>query len=175
MHMTEHFRESADGGAQLLELPYAGGDLSMVVLLPTAPDGLPALEKTLSNERLTALLLRARSQKVDLTLPRFTLSDRHSLGPVLSAMGMPSAFSDLKADFSGITGKRGISITQVVHQANVEVDEKGTVAAAATGVTMGIRAVSAPVVFHADHPFIFLIRDVKSGSIIFLGRVVKPR
>ena len=174
MHLTGHFRCSADAGAQLLELPYQGGALSMIVLLPTTPDGLPALEKTLSNDRLTALLLRATSKEVEVTFPKFKLSDRHSLGPILSAMGMPSAFSDLKADFSGMTGKRGISITQVVHQADVEVDEKGTVAAAATGVTMGIRAMTQPVVFRADHPFVFLIRDVKSGSILFLGRVVKP-
>jgi serpin B len=149
----------------------------MTVLLPDAIDGLPALEAGLTDEKLTQWLSKLRSQKVAVALPRFKVTSEFSLGQTLARMGMPLAFDRNRADFSGITEVEPLYIAAVVHKAFVEVNEEGTEAAAATGVVMKARAALRPepvAVFRADHPFLFLIRDLKSGSILFLGRVVNP-
>jgi len=113
---------------------------------------------------------------VDVSLPRFRLTQDLELGDTLAAMGMPDAF-DGNADFSGITGKRDFLISNVIHKAYVDVNEEGTEAAAATAVVMEAGAVfrpEPPEVFHADHPFLFLIRDESSGAILFMGRMAAP-
>ncbi len=114
--------------------------------------------------------------RVQLSLPKFKMTESCELKPVLAELGMPLAFKLGKADFSGITGTRELAISDVVHKAFVEVDERGTEAAAATAVVFARAAIVAkpPIVFRADHPFLFLIRDTHSGSILFLGRLVKP-
>ena len=112
--------------------------------------------------------------EVIVTLPRFEMSSKSRLRPVLSDLGMPLAFGQ-SADFSGMNGERDLFISSVIHQANVKVDEEGTVAEAATAVIMNKRAMKKPAVFKADHPFVFLIRDNGSGSILFMGRLVDPR
>ena len=111
-----------------------------------------------------------------MSLPKFKLTGECDLKDALSELGMPVAFDPARADFSGITGTRDLAISAVVHKAFVEVEEKGTEAAAATGVVMTRTAVVAapPTVFRADHPFFFLIRDTRTGSILFLGRLVRP-
>jgi serpin B len=168
-----------DGGTfQLLELPYARDELSMVVLLPKDVDGLPALEAQLSEANLTGWLGRTTRPPVMVELPKFSLTETLQLADVLGRMGMPRAFDPARADFSGMNGKRDLSISRVIHKAFVDVNEKGTEAAAATAVTMTRAAAIVPpkpVTFRADHPFIFLIRDRATGSILFLGRLVEPK
>jgi len=161
-------------GLQVLELPYAGEELSMVVLLPRAADGLPALEQALSAKALAGWLAKLGRQKVNVVLPRFKMTSDLELRDALSALGMRDAFTD-KADFSGMDGTHYLFLSQVVHQAYIEVNEEGSEAAAATGVVMKLRATPAPPPeFRADHPFLLLIRDTRNGSILFLGRVANP-
>ena len=156
----------------MLELPYVGDRLSMVLLLPKEVDGLAAVEEALNRENLEKWLGQLREQPVRVSLPRFKLDSRFELSKTLEAMGMVNAFSGAKADFSGMTGRRDLFISLVVHQAEVEVNEEGTEAAAATAVLM--RKGPLPTAFTADHPFCFLIRDKETGSILFLGRVMNP-
>lgn len=163
---------------QVLELPYAGEELSMVVLLPRKADGLADLERQLTPENLKKWTNGLRKQEVEIFLPRFRMSSRFDLGGTLSSMGMVDAFVRGKADFSGMDGKQGwLYIGIVVHKAFVDVNEEGTEAAAATGVGVAAAAVAMPVrmpVFRADHPFFFLIRHNATGSILFMGRVLNP-
>src|SRR5262249_24761577 len=119
-----------------------------------------------------------RRRKVQVFLPRFKLTSQFSLGGMLAEMGMGLAFSRDRADFSGISTREKLHISAVVHKAFVDVNEEGTEAAAATGVMVATRAAMVkqqPTVFRADHPFLFLIRDTRSGCVLFLGRVVNPR
>ena len=176
MHQTGKFKYAAPDGLQVLELPYAGGDFSMVVLLPRKRDGLGDLEKNLSVENLAKWLKALRRRKVVVALPRFKATSEFGLGGVLKSMGMRDAFDASAADFSGMTGRRDLFIQAVVHKAFVEVNEEGTEAAAATGVVVGLTSVAlSPPVFRADHPFLFLIRDRRSGSILFIGRLMNPQ
>jgi len=161
---------------QALELPYAGRELSMVVLLPKKADGLPELEKAVTAPKLAALLSTLRAREVAAYLPRFKMETSFALKPTLEALGMKRAFSR-DADFSGISTLAELYVSAVLHKAYVVVNEEGTEAAAATGVVMKTRAIRPhpPVpVFRADHPFLFLIRDAKTGSILFLGRLTSP-
>jgi serine protease inhibitor len=179
MHLSGGFRYFNGGSFQALEIPYKGNELSMIVLLPNALDGLAALEGQLTDEPLDAWLAKmSYARKVNLALPRFTLTQQFTLNQTLGAMGMQSAFSPTAADFSGITGNRSLWISEVIHKAFVAVDEQGTEAAAATAIGMRALAMMSdsnpPIEFRADHPFLFLIRDTKSGSILFLGRVSDP-
>lgn len=171
MKLAGRFRICSTDGVQLLELPYAGNDLAMVMLLPEKVDGLAALEQSLTAEAFAAWLARLREREVTVYLPRFKVMAEFELADVLPKMGMIDAFG-AKADFSGIDGKRGLFISNVVHKAFVGVDEEGTEAAAATGVVM--KRVSVPLVFRADRPFVFMIRHNATGSILFMGRVVNP-
>ena len=155
----------------VLEIPYAGKALSMVILLPTAADGLAALERALTASRLAEWLPKRKPSTVNISLPRFKIATPVNLTKTLAEMGMPLAFSG-GADFSGMTGKRDLFIGNVVHKAFVEVNEEGTEAAAATAVLM--KRAAMPPSFTADHPFLFLIRDKRSGSILFMGRVLNP-
>jgi serpin B len=167
--------EHYDGGDfQLLELPYAGYEVSMLVLLPKKVDGLADLEKRLKPEQLAGWIKNMQTTTVRVTLPRFKLSGQFELKETLGDMGMPSAFSRT-ADFSGMTGQRDLQISKVVHKTFVDVTEDGTEAAGATAVVIEkSSAPPKPVEFRADHPFIFLLRDDRSGSILFLGRLVQP-
>lgn len=168
------YADIPDKHLQILELPYEGEDLSMVILLPAEKDGLAELEQLLSMENLDGWFESLWQQKVMVYIPKFKLSSGLILGETLSAMGMPDAFSEMSADFSGMGSSRDLHISAVFHKAFVEVNEEGTEAAAATAVIMKGRGLSfSPTpTFRADHPFIFLIRDNRSGSILFLGRVV---
>ena len=176
MNQTGPFGYLDGGTFQALELPYKGNTLSMVILLPKSVDGLAALESAMTLEKLDAWLKKVSPQRVRVSLPKFKLTGEFRLDEVLKELGMPSAFQADSADFSGMTGTRELSISAVVHKAFVEVQEKGTEAAAATAVVMGRAAMIAPppTAFRADHPFLFLIRDVQSGAILFLGRLVRP-
>ncbi len=175
------------GGFQVVELPYRGGDVSMVVLLPGSPGGLGSIERLLTADRLAGWLDQLESRCVDVQLPRFHLEQARPLDQALQAMGMKRAFVEPiageGADFTGMTGSSNpadaLFVGGVLHRALVDVNEKGTEAAAATAV--GMKAtVAAPgakpfvPAFRADRPFLFLIRDARSGGILFLGRYARP-
>ena len=173
MRQRGKFAYGVVGNVQVLELPYVGKDLSMFVLLPKEVDGLADLEKSLSEETLNTWTSGLREQTVEVLLPKFKMTSGFRLEKVLGAMGMPLAFSD-KADFSGMTGQRGLFISAVIHKAFIDVNEEGTEAAAATAVVMRAPAPPNPI-FRADHAFLFLIRDNRTGSILFLGRMMNPK
>ncbi len=156
----------------VLELPYTGRDLSMFVFLPDAVDGLPALEQRLTPENLDAWMQSVADTKMRMTLPRFEVESFFNLNGALADLGMPDVFSPGQADLSGINGARNLFVQAAVHKAFIKVNEEGTEAAAATGISVGITSV--PTQFLANHPFLFLIRDNVTGSILFLGRVVDP-
>jgi len=175
MRQVEHFMVGRFTGGAIVALPYGSGNLAMYVILPTAKDGLPALEKQLAAGSLTTWLSSLKGERVDLTLPRFKITGSFNLGDTLKAMGMPLAFSFPGADFSGIDDTKTLFLSAVVHQAVIEVDEHGTEAAAATATMMGAGGMpTEPTIFRADHPFVFLIRDAETGAILFLGRLSKP-
>jgi serpin B len=174
MNGQDEFGYTEDEALQALEMPYAGDNLSMIILLPRVVDGLKGLDDMLSPEELSTRLDGVRKREVRVCMPKFTMTAQFELAKTLGAMGMPEAFSDA-ADFSGMTGGRDLYISAVVHKAFVEVNEEGTEAAAATGVAMRLTAAPAPPpLFRADHPFLFLIRHKPSGSILFMGRVARP-
>ncbi|MBN9521464.1 serpin family protein [bacterium] len=156
---------------RVLELPYTGGELSLVVILPALPDGLPAVERQLTAETLKTWIAGLRETQLGVSLPRFKQEQAFSLPEQLKALGMVRAFG-AGADFTGMLDSGGISISAVQHKAFVEVNEEGTEAAAATAVT-GEKSPD-PIPFVADHPFLFLIRDARHGTILFLGRVEQP-
>src|ERR1035441_5052966 len=177
MNQTSHFGYTETPNAQILEMRYADTGIAFDVLLPKILTGLPGLEKSLTFESLTGWLGDLATRNVQVSLPKFRAESEFSLRQALSAMGMPTSFTD-KADFSGIAPNRGLAISEVVHKAFVDVSEQGTEAAAATGIAMhatAMRTVEQPVVFRADHPFLFLIRDTRSGVVLFIGRLMNPR
>jgi serpin B len=158
---------------QILEMPYNGEELSMLVLLPKEDD-LAALEESLNLDNLNQWREMLNQQPVNVFMPKFTFETKYFLKQDLQEMGMPTAFS-MQADFSGMDGTKDLFISKVIHQAFVEVNEEGTEAAAATAVVIELKSVGPSVaVFRADHPFIFLIQDSQSGNILFLGRVNNP-
>jgi len=177
MNQTAKFGYMEADTLQGLELPYVDDELSMIVLLPKEHDGLGELEEALTLENLAQWLSKLRKREVVVSVPKFKLTSQFSLASVLKAMGMKDAFSG-SADFSGMNGKRDLFISAVIHKAYVDVNEEGTEAAAATAVTMKLTSVgpaARPPVFRADHPFLFLIHDNQSGSILFIGRVMNPK
>jgi serine protease inhibitor len=174
MHQKQTCGYAEFEGLQVLELPYVGDALSMVVLLPKEVDGIAELEHDLTAENLEKWTTQLRKQEVSIFLPKFTMTSQFQLAKTLASMGMPDAFN-MSADFSGMDGTKDLYISAVIHKAFVAVDEEGTEAAAATGVVVSLKAAPRPAtVFRADHPFMFIIRDNVSGSILFIGRVVDP-
>jgi serine protease inhibitor len=161
---------------QVLELPYVGGSLSMIVFLPKEKDGLLQLEKQLTAANLRMWASGLRKQKVKVFLPRFKMTSQFVLAKTLAAMGMHDAFNPNKANFSGMDGRlHWLYIGAVLHKAFIDVNEEGTEAAAATATLLGrVKMAPQPPIFRVDHPFIFLIRENTTGSILFLGRVMDP-
>jgi serpin B len=176
MHQNGEFNYAEDGDVQVLEMPYIGSDLAMVIFLPRKVDVLPAMEERLTTEFLWEWLGRLENKEVMVALPRFKVTKSFRLEDDLVEMGMSDAFSPT-ADFSGMTKKKNIFIGTVLHKAFVEVNEEGTEAAAATAVVVKeeLREFKLPPMFRADRPFFFLIRDLRSGSILFMGRISDPR
>ena len=161
---------------QMLELPYENRDLSMLVVLPRKVDGLGDVETSVDIAMLEQWRKAMKRQNVLVNLPKFKMTSQFSLRKVLTAMGMGLAFSD-KADFSGMSTRESLCISAVIHKAFVDVNEQGTEAAAATAVLIAPTSapiVTTPVPFIADHPFLFLICDNRTGSILFMGRVADP-
>jgi serpin B len=164
----------AGSGFQAVELPYTGDRISMLVIVPD--EGTFAdFEAGFSAEQIAAIRDGLERRSVELTFPKFTFETSFSLADTLKQMGMADAFAPGQADFSGMDGKNDLFISDVFHKAFVAVDEKGTEAAAATAVVVGVTSVMMPdVQLVVDRPFIFLILDQQSGSILFMGRFVQP-
>jgi serpin B len=173
MRQVESFRHTTAGGTTAVELPYSDGSASMLVMMPASDLG--DLEERLDPAMLDGIDASMQWGRVDLSLPSFEFSSSFSLKETLEALGMTESFGDA-ADFSGFTGSPEVFISDVIHKAFVRVDEEGTEAAAATAVIMaaGCAAPEDPVRIVIDRPFVFLIRDRVSGSILFLGRVADP-
>lgn len=180
-----------DGGFTMIELPYRGNELSMVVIAPREIDGLGVIESNLSAAALSDWFARLEKRTVDTAMPRFKMDYEHEMSRTLAAMGMQRAFISPgvpgggSADFSGMSAgtdpAEQLYIGIVQHKAWVEVTEKGTEAAAATVIAMPTAAAARPEemvpfnpVFRADRPFLFLIRDMKTGVVLFMGRMMNP-
>jgi len=175
-------------GFAMLELPYKGDDITMVLIAPNSPDGLAAVEKKLTTKTLSDWIGNLKKRKTHVFLPKFKLETKYEMNDTLKAMGMVRAFTDPRlpngADFTGMCASEDprlrLYISKVIHKAFVEVNEKGTEAAAATAVIM-IEATSVRMTvpftptFQADRPFLFVIRDKKTGSILFMGRMNNPQ
>jgi len=173
MHQTEEFGYAEGDGYQAVELKYDGGELSMVILLPERGN-FEAFESSLDAGMLEEIIGNMGIANVTLAMPKFEYDSEFSLKKALEAMGMPIAFST-DADFSGMTGNTELFIKDVVHKAFVSVDEAGTEAAAASAVIMDLSAAPGePVEVTIDQPFIYLIQDIQTGTILFVGSVVNP-
>lgn len=181
MYQQEDFPYTEDDEAQVLSMPYRGQEMSMVIVLPKKIDGLADLEERLSEERFSGWVKNLRGKRpVDVYLPKFKLRSEFLLSKALSSMGMSLAFSDA-ADFSLISRNESLKISEVIHQAFVDVDEEGTEAAAATAVVLAPTSAiiepkepPKPILFRADHPFVFAIRDNRTGAVLFIGRMQRP-
>ena len=174
MRQTERMRYAEGERVRAVELTYKGSEMAMVVLLPEAGH-FEQFERSLDTEQVAAIVAALEPSHVALSMPKFEFESEFALGKVLQEMGMEDAFSGTVADFSGMDGTRRLSIGAVVHKAFVAVDEAGTEAAAATAVIMVESAApAAPVEVTVDRPFVFLIRDLETGAILFVGRVVDP-
>jgi len=174
-----YYGESSKLDCQAIELPYAGDSLSMFILLPhQAATNLSEVEQKLTADDLVNVREKFHMSfvEVNLWLPRFSLDVKMDLAKVLAGMGMRDLFVQGAADLSGIHRSRDLYVSEVLHRAVVEVNEEGTEAAAATAVVMMMRSavIQKPNIFRADHPFIYFIRERTTGSILFLGRYVKP-
>jgi serpin B len=166
------YREMED--AQVLELPYVGEQLSMFIVLPRDADGLSDIEDVLTENNLRSWISQLPRTTVRVYLPRFKVTwGTFELNESLQALGMRDAFVSGRADFSGMDGTKRLFIGRVLHKASIEVNEKGAEAAAATAVVT-MRAPARTPTFRADHPFLLLICDNSTGSILFLGRIVDP-
>jgi len=178
MHQTASFRYAQTNSLQILEMPYDGIPIAFDILLSKANDGLTDLERSLDFQRLATHFSTMTLEKVIVSIPKFRAESTISLNTTLSRMGMAPAFSKTEADFSGIDGRRDLYVSDAVHKAFVDVSEQGTEAAAATGIVARPAAIMRPrepIVFRADHPFVFLIRDTTNGVILFAGRFVQPK
>jgi serpin B len=170
------FNYAETDNLQVLEIPYEGNELSMLILLPK-DNNLEAAQRAVDPEKLAELKNSLKKQRVDIYIPKFKFQAKYFMAEDLKEMGMPIAFSLLEADFSGMTGKNDLYIGEVIHQAFVDVNEEGTEASAATAAIMYAKSIvfpGTPRIFNADHPFIFIIQERASGNILFIGRVSDP-
>jgi serpin B len=173
MEQQESFSYIKGDNYQVVELPYDGQELSMVIILPD-PGQFALFEETIEYQKIKGIIESLERREVRLRMPKFEFDSSFSLKKALTEMGMPVAFSE-GADFSGMTGKKDLFISDVIHKAFVSVDEAGTEAAAATSVIMELTAMpETPLEVTLNRPFIFLIRDIETGAILFVGRVINP-
>jgi serpin B len=171
MRREGEFRYGKFEGFEMLEMPYRGDKLSMIILLPYITDGWEDLEKRLDARSLSQWIQALRPDTVNVRLPRFGVRSSFRLNDALERMGMGDAFSPSGADFTGMTPEKPLNIGSALHAAKIEVDETGTRAAA---VTMELLMLGRPPSFFVDHPFLFLIRDIPMDAILFMGRVLNP-
>jgi serpin B len=172
MRQTESFGYTAGDGYRAVELPYDGNELSMVIIMP---DELKSFEASLTGEQVAGIVQALKYQQVALEMPKFQYDASLGLKDALTSLGMGDAFIPDEADFSGMDGKQDLYIQDVLHKAFVSVDEAGTEAAAATAVIVGTTSMPAePVQLIINHPFIYFIRDIQTGAVLFVGRVLNP-
>jgi serpin B len=178
MNQNGMYNYYEDSEIKAIEIPYKDSKASVVVFLPNTKNGISEFEGSFDYKYYQDIISAFQYNDVRLSLPKFQTTYKIFLGTTLSHMGMPLAFSSSRADFSGMTGKRDLWISEVIHQAFINVDEKGTEAAAATAVIMkttSARPSPDMKVFNVDHPFIFLIKDNTTGSILFMGKIMNPK
>lgn len=174
---TEKVRYIENADYQMIQLPYKGEDMAMYIFLPRTND-IAGFEKKITTQLLETDLPEANLEKVRISLPKFKFDTQYNLIPIMESLGVTDAFSDSKADFSGIGGSADLFISVLTHKAYIDVNEEGTEAAAATGG--GFTITSMPLepdykVFRADHPFFFVIKGGGSDStILFMGKVENP-
>ena len=175
MHQEHQFGYWENDWLQIMEMPYKEESLSLILLLPKEKTRITDLEQKLNFENMMAWQSRLRKRKVIVFFPKFKIESQFSLGQTLALMGMPDAFEPEVADFSAMVGQKELYISAVIHKAFLEVNEEGSEAAAATGAVVSVTSIApSPPIFKADHPFVFFIRDNKSQSILFLGRMLNP-
>lgn len=174
MRQKEKFNYVENEKMQALELPYKGEELSMIVLLPKQIEGVINLEDSLTMGMINRIISNMHEREVTVFLPKFEMKSEFKLSKALSSLGMQDAFSIPPADFSGMNGRKDLFISSVIHKAYVKVNEEGSEAAAATGVVVEVTSARHQTIFRADHPFLFMIRDKQTGSILFIGRLVNP-
>lgn len=171
MHRRAKLPMLVEDGLTAVELPYAGEELALLALMPS---DLPSFEGDLSADKLEEIGARLVQADVELAMPKWTFEQKADLEPVLSALGAQELFSG-DADLSGIDGRPGLFVQAVVHQAFVLVDESGTEAAAATGISVGRVSLPEPgTPIALDRPFVYLLRDRQTGSVLFVGRMAEP-
>lgn len=178
MYRKDPFRYFETESFQAIDLSYKDERLAMSIFLPKARDGLGAFERSLSDERLGEWLRRLDAEQprdVRLYLPKLKIEEKYDLAPTLGTMGMEIAFTPSRANFRGIADA-DLFISQVIHKSFLRIDEKGTEAAAATGIEIEVTGAPAvpPPVFRADHPFFLVIREKASGAVLFMGRIASP-
>jgi len=162
-------------GVEVIDLPFAGGNARMTILLPEQ-GRFEQVERLLDAAVFEAYLARLEWGQLEIALPKFRVEAKSDLSATLASMGMPDAFNPDTADFSGMDGSRELHIGKVIHQAFVDVREEGTEAAAATAVMMlGTGIPPEPIPVAVDRPFVFVIREQSTGTILFVGRVLDPR
>ena len=179
MFSKDEFYYTEGPNFQMLGMFYKEKRIAMIILLPRSINDQEEIEVSLTREKMDLLIQQLQKQMVKVFVPRFEIIEQINVEEILKRLGMIDAFDRIKADFSGMTEKEGLQIDSIVHKAFVEVNEEGTEAAAATAMTfigMGLPKKQKPIpIFRADHPFIFFIRDLKTKSILFMGRVMNPK
>lgn len=174
MRQTETFGYMEGDGYQAIELLYDGEELSTVILLPEEGE-FTAFEGSLSRQLVDSVIEGIGNKRVDLSMPKFEFDSSFGLKQALASLGMEKAFIPEEADFSGMDGRRDLFIQDVLHKAFVSVDEAGTEAAAASAVIIGLTSMPPEAIrVGIDRPFIFLIRDIETGTVLFVGRVLDP-
>ena len=177
MNQLGRYNYFEDSNLKVIEVPYKENKASIVIFLPHKNIGIGKFKKSFDYKYYQHIIRSFQITDIRLSLPKFQTTFKINLGSTLSQMGMPLAFSSTNADFSGMTGKRNLCISEVIHQAFINVDEKGTEAAAATAVimkAMSARPSSDLKEFNADHPFLFIIKDNTTGTILFMGNIMNP-
>ena len=166
------FNYSETDDVQIIELPYKGEKVSMIIILPKE-NNISLAEKMVNSEDMSTWIQNLHEQSVEVSMPKFTCKTEYSLKNILIDMGLNVSFTPF-ADFSGMTGQKDLSIDKVLHKAFVEVNEEGTEAAAATSVHMVLTSVPQTTRFDADHPFVFLLYHKETGTILFMGEILDP-
>lgn len=174
MYKTAYFDYMENEHIQMVELPYKSNDLSMLIILPKSkePAAIQKLVADLNSNQVSQWTKQLENQEIFLVMPKFKLQESYSMKPILANMGMPIAF-DSRANYSLFNDKLPLKVDSVIHKAVVEIDEKGTVAAAATGIGVQLVMATHKAEITADHPFMFMIKDNKTDAMLFLGQVNK--
>ncbi|MBL7966349.1 MAG: serpin family protein [Prolixibacteraceae bacterium] len=175
MTIEKPFKFYSHSKFDLLEMPYGGGKYSMLIFLPGNGKSTTDVISLLTPTNLSDWISKMTEQKKEVFLPKFEFKFDNSLVDELSALGMTDAFNDAKANLTGISDAAKLVISEVIHKSNIKVDERGTEAAAVTGITVGVTSVGPDNSFRVDRPFVFAIREKDSNAILFIGKVLDPR